>query len=77
MGCRLHSNSKGVESKPIDDDNRSRPGQDWDWEHTRTRLSIVASVQQFNLFLPSVLFLLDYFGLLRSLGWLVACGLLK
>jgi len=31
-----HSSNKGVESRSINDDNRSRPGQDWK-EHFRTR----------------------------------------
>jgi hypothetical protein len=35
MECLPHSN-KGVESRNIDGDNRSRPGRDWK-EHTQTR----------------------------------------
>lgn len=51
MECLPHSN-KGVESRSIDGDKRSRPGREWK-EHTRTRSldpSLCAIIQSLVLF---------------------------
>ena len=52
MECLPNSSNKGVESRIIDGDNRSRPGRDWK-EHTRTRPldpRLCATIQSLVLF---------------------------